>query len=95
MSQVMNVTEAKARLSELVAGVASTHDHVEITRNGEPAAVLMSFTEVQALRETIALLSDPEAAAEIAEARRDVASGNVQSLEEVREAMLRHRRTGA
>ena len=95
MSQVMNVTDAKARLSELVAGVAKNHDYVEITRNGEPAAVLMSFSEVEALRETIALLMDPEAVAEIAEAEKDVASGNVRSLEQVRASMERQRGTDA
>jgi len=40
---------------------------VEITRNGEPAAVLMSFSELEALRETIAVLADREAAAQIIE----------------------------
>lgn len=38
MSQTMTVTDAKARLSELVAKVASTQDHIDITRNGEPCS---------------------------------------------------------
>ena len=58
MTQTMTVTDAKARLSELVAAVATTHDHIEITRNGEPAAVLVSVDELATLRETIALLSE-------------------------------------
>ncbi len=32
MSETMTVTAAKAHLSELVAAVATTQDHVEITR---------------------------------------------------------------
>jgi len=44
----MTVTDVKARLSELVAMVASTQDHVDITRNGEPAAVLISYAELTA-----------------------------------------------
>jgi prevent-host-death family protein len=31
---------------ELVAAVATTHEHAEITRNGEPAALLLSHTEL-------------------------------------------------
>jgi len=31
MSQTLTVTDAKARLTELVAAVAMTHEHVEIT----------------------------------------------------------------
>jgi len=91
----MTVTDAKARLSELVAAVATTHDHVEITRNGEPAAVLVSVDELATLRETIALLSDPEAVAEIREAQQDIAAGRVTPAEDIREAMLARRRSAA
>ncbi len=91
----MTVTDAKARLSELVAAVATTHDHVEITRNGEPAAVLVSHDELVALRETIALLRDPGAQADIAEAEEDVTAGRTVSAEEMRKRMLASRRGGA
>lgn len=37
------MTEAKARLSELVAAVATTQDRIDITRNGEPATSLVSW----------------------------------------------------
>lgn len=95
MTQTMTVTDAKARLSELVAAVATTHDHVEITRNGEPAAVLVSVDELATLRETIALLSDAEAVAEIREARQDIAAGRVTPAEDIRETMLARRRSDA
>jgi prevent-host-death family protein len=91
MSETMNVTEAKARLSELVAAVATTQDHVEITRNGEPAAVLVSHEEIAALRETIAVLSDPQAVSDIAEAEADILAGNTLDAEELRAAILARR----
>lgn len=93
MTRTLNVTDAKARLSELVAAVATTHDHVEITRNGEPAAVLVSPHELAALRETIAILSDPGAVAQIQASEADIAAGRLTDAEDIREAMLaRHRR---
>lgn len=93
MTHTLNVTDAKARLSELVAAVATTHDHVDITRNGEPAAVLISPHELAALRETIAILSDPGAVAQIRESEDDIAAGRLTDAEDIREAMLaRHRR---
>lgn len=91
MSETTTVTDAKARLSELVAAVANTQDHVDITRNGEPAAVLMSYTELAALRETIAILSDPTAVAEIQQANADIAAGSTVSVEDLRAAMLARR----
>lgn len=95
MAQTMTVTDAKARLSELVAAVATTHDHVEITRNGEPAAVLVSFEELTALRETIAILSDPGAVADIREAEADIAAGRVTDAQDLRTAMFARRRAAA
>ncbi len=88
---MMTVTDAKARLSELVAAVASTHDHVEITRNGEPAAVLISYAEMAALRETIAVLSDPQAVDDIRQAEEDVRAGRTVNAEELRTSMLARR----
>lgn len=69
---MLTVTDAKARLSELVAAVQETHEHVEITRNGSPAAVLVSPDELAALRETIAILSDAALVADLKEAAADV-----------------------
>lgn len=88
MSQTMTVTDAKARLSELVAAVATTQDHVDITRNGEPAAVLVSHAELVVLRETIAILSDPGAVADISQAEADILAGNTVDAEKFGEAML-------
>ncbi|GAA1768246.1 type II toxin-antitoxin system Phd/YefM family antitoxin [Luedemannella helvata] len=94
MAQTLNVTDAKARLSELVAAVATTHDHVEITRNGEPAAVLVSMEEIRALRETVAILSDAAAIADIREAEEDIAAGRLVDASDLADVM-RARRQGA
>jgi prevent-host-death family protein len=91
MSQTMTVTDAKARLSELVAMVERTQEHVDITRNGEPAAVLVSHAELEALRETIAILSDARAVEDIRQGEADVAAGNTTNAEDLREAMLARR----
>ena len=63
--------------------VHQTHERVVITRNGEPAAVLMSPDYLESLEETIAILSDPEAMTEIAEPRIAIAEGNVVGLDQV------------
>lgn len=95
MSQTMTVTDAKARLSELVAAVATTQEHVQITRNGEPAAVLVSHAEMAALRETIAVLSDPVVVEDIRQAEVDVLAKRAVNADELRESMLSRRRSTA
>ncbi len=91
MPETVTVTDAKARLSELVAAVAATQDHIEITRNGEPAAVLVSHAEIAALRETIAVLSDPLAVEDIRQAEEDVLAGRTVNAEGLRDSMLSRR----
>lgn len=95
MSQTMTVTDAKARLSELVVMVEQTQEHIDITRNGEPAAVLVSHAELDALRETIAILSDASLVADLRQAEADVAAGETVNAEDLREAMRARRPTNA
>lgn len=83
------LTDVKARLSELVDQVESQHERVILTRNGRPAALLISPDDLIALEETIDLLSDAEALIEIKEARRHVAEGNIVDAEELRAKYLR------
>jgi prevent-host-death family protein len=77
------LSDARARLSELVDEAIRTHERVEITRNGRRAAVLMSADDFDSLQETLDILADPEAMREIEEGRRDVREGRVYTLEEV------------
>lgn len=45
---------------------------------------MMSVDDLDSLQETLALLSDPHHAGEVAEADQDIASGRTLSLAEVR-----------
>ena len=54
------LAEIKKRLSEIVDGVEQKHDRVVLTRNGRPAAVILSPDDLESLEETLAILSNPE-----------------------------------
>lgn len=73
--QTVSVSEAKDKLSSLVESVESTHDAVVITRHGKPAAVLISPEDLDSLQDTLAWLSNPNHAAEIAEAETTSRTG--------------------
>jgi prevent-host-death family protein len=68
---------ARDHLSELVDRVEREHDRIVITRNGRDAAVLISPEDLQELEETLSVLSDPEALADIREADAAYQSGDV------------------
>lgn len=56
--KALSVSEAKMKLSGLVDTVHATDEEVLITKNGRPAAVLISPSEFESLKETIAVRSD-------------------------------------
>jgi len=57
--KTLSLSEAKAKLSGLVKVVADTDEEIVITRNGSPAAVLVSPEEYESWKETLAVRSDP------------------------------------
>lgn len=59
MARTLPISEVKAKLPELVNGVEQREEEVLVTRNGKPAAVLMSYAEYERLKETIDVFSDP------------------------------------
>ena len=87
-----SLATVKAKFSEYVASVHDTHERVVVTRNGEPAAVLISPDDLESLEETLALLADPEAMADLREAEADVAAGRVIEGDELRAAFARRTR---
>ena len=56
--KTLPLSEAKSRLSGLVEQVRALEEQVMITRNGRPAAVLVSADEFERWRETIEVRGD-------------------------------------
>lgn len=88
MSETLPLAQIKAHLSEIVDRVEGTHERVVLTRNGRPAAIIMSPADLAALEDTLDLLSDPQAMAEIRAARQDVGAGRVLGAGDLRSRYL-------
>ena len=74
---VASLREVRDHFSEVVDRVEHEHERVTVTRNGRPAAVIMSPDDLAQLEETLEILSDPEALADIREADAAYRSGDV------------------
>jgi prevent-host-death family protein len=72
-----SLREVRDHFSEVVDRVEHQHERVIVTRNGHPAAVVISPEDLAQLEETIDVLSDPEALADIREADAAYDRGDV------------------
>jgi antitoxin YefM len=84
MTETLPLSVVKARLSELVDRVESEDDRIIVTRNGRPAAVLVSADDLESLEETLAVLSDRELMRRIREGERAADRGDAVTLDELK-----------
>lgn len=87
---VLPLAEVRANLSKLVDSAVSTHERVEVTRNGRRAAVLLAADDYDALLETLDVLSSAEELAAVRDAAEQQA--DLTSESEMREILAAHRR---
>jgi prevent-host-death family protein len=82
--QTLPISKVKDRLNELVDEASSTGEHITITKNGSPAAVLVGADEWDSIQETLFWLSQPGIRADLAQSRLDYQEGRTLDEEQVR-----------
>lgn len=73
---------------------ATTHERVQVTKNGREYVVLIAADDLESMEATLELLADPEAQASVAEGMAAVLSADVLAEAEVR-ALLAERKARA
>jgi antitoxin YefM len=63
--KTLSLSEAKMKLSGLIESLGVTDEEIVITKNGSPAAVLISPDEFESWKETISIRSDSSLMGEI------------------------------
>nr|MBP7322977.1 type II toxin-antitoxin system Phd/YefM family antitoxin [Deltaproteobacteria bacterium] len=81
--KTLSLSEAKMKLSKLVDDVHTTDEEIIITRNGRPAAVLVSPDEFEGWKETIAIKADAAFMDEIRKGLRSIKRGDMFTLGEL------------
>ncbi len=83
MAKIFTLSEAKSRLSELIATVEQTEEELIITRNGRPAAVLLNAEEFYNWQETHAIQRNTALMQEIKQGLAQLKKDQTFSFEEV------------
>jgi antitoxin YefM len=82
--EALPLADVKNRLSEVVDRVTRQHDRVTITRNGRPVAVLVSPDDLEALEETLSILSDRRELRALGRGLADLDAGRTVSLKNLK-----------
>ena len=82
--RVLALSEAKAKLSDIVDRVDRRNEPVTITRNGKAVAMIVSKDEYDSLHETIEILQDTAFMKEIRDGIRDLRrTGKLYTVDEL------------
>ena len=87
---MLPLSEVKARLSEIAEEVATTHERVQITKNGREYVVLLAAEDLESIEASLELLADPDAQDRLRAADADIAAGEVLDERAVRDLVSRH-----
>lgn len=83
MTNLVAISDARAKLPELVNKVNKNLDRVIITINGQPKAVLVSEEELESLEETAEILSIPGALTRIKKGEKQIIEGKFVRLKDL------------
>lgn len=79
MDYILPISEARARLPELVRKISGLGKHFIITRNGKPQAIILSPEEL----ETLEIKADRKLIQSLLRAEEDIKAGRIYSHQDV------------
>lgn len=83
MSNFISISNARAKLPDLVDKVDKNMDRVTITVNGQPKATLISAEELESIEETAEILAIPNIKKDLERSRKQFMNGQTVSFEKV------------
>lgn len=87
MTKTLPITKARENFTDLVDRAGRLLEECVITVNGEPKAILMSVQELDSLKETLDILSNPKLMKELNEAEEEATRGEVIAWEDFKKEM--------
>ena len=76
--KILSLSEAKMKFSSIVDMVSSTDEEIVITKNGRPAAIIISPDEYESIKETANIRSDAALMKEISQGLKSLKAKRAQ-----------------
>jgi len=87
MTIILPITKARETLTDLVDKASKLFHEFIITVNGKPAAVLLSVTEYESLKETADVLSDKGLIKQLVKSEKEIAEGSYVTFDELKKEL--------
>lgn len=83
MTNLISISDARAKLPDLVSRVNKYMDRIVITVNGEPKATLVSQEELDSLEETAEVMAIPNIKKDLQKSKEQIKRGEYILLEDL------------
>ena len=89
MINTVSLKELRPELPKVISRIDGKLDRYVITKRGKPVVVMMSVEDYESLMETLDLLADPKAMADLRRGEADIRKGRTRSWKNIKASLDR------
>ena len=89
MITTMSLKALRPELPKVIARIDGKLDRYIVTKRGKPVIVMLSVEDYESLMETLDLLADPKAMADLRKGENDIRKGRTHSWAEIKASLGR------
>ena len=89
MINTMSLKELRPGLPKVIARIDGRLDRYIVTKRGKPVIVMLSIEDYESLMETLDILADPKAMADLRKGEEDIRKGRTHSWAEIKASLGR------
>ena len=89
MITTMSLKELRPELPKVIARIDGKLDRYIVTKRGKPMVVMLSIEDYESLMDTLDLLTDPQAMADLRKGEEDIRKGRTHSWAEIKASLGR------
>ena len=87
MITTMSLKELRPALPRVIARIDGMLDRYIVTKRGKPMIVMLSIEDYESLMETLDILADPKAMADLRKGEEDIRKGRTHSWAEIKASL--------
>ena len=87
MVTTVSLKELRPELPKVIARINGKLDRYVVTKRGKPVVVMLSIEDYESLMETLDILADPKAMADLRKGEEDIRKGRTRSWDDIKASL--------